>query len=344
MRAAVTESRGVMDVVDVAEPREPRPGEVLVRPEAVGLCGSDYHYFLGDIGGIDDPSLLYPRVQGHELSATVTGVGSDDTGVEPGERVALWPVTACGRCYPCRLGRANVCSSISLVGIHTDGGLQEQLLLPAGQVFPVGDLDAVTSALIEPVSIAMRTVVRGRVGGDDRVVVFGAGPIGQAVALAAVDRGAAVLLLDREEARLGYGRAIGADVGVVEAAGDAVAQARRWADAEGPEVVIEATGAPELLQPALDVVAQAGRVVVVGLSDSDAPIRVGRLPFKEIDVLGVSCCNGDEFAAAVDLVRRRRDVASPLVTHQFTLEQAPEAIDYALHHPAEVMKAVVRID
>lgn len=344
MRAAVTRSRGVMEVVDVAEPPEPGPGEVVVRPEVIGLCGSDFHYFLGDIGGIEDPSLLYPRIQGHELSATVDAVGPGVAGVRPGDRVALWPVTACGECRPCRLGRPNVCARIRLVGIHGDGGLQERLLLPAGQVFPVGDLDAVTSALIEPVSIAMRTVVRGRVAPEDRVVVFGAGPIGQAVALAATDRGAAVLLLDREETRLGYGRAIGADVHGVETADDAVARAREWAGDEGPEVVIEATGVPDLLQQGLELVAQAGRVVVVGLSDSDAPIRVGRLPFKEIDVLGVSCCNGDEFAAAVDLVSRRRDVAAPLVTHQFALADAPEAMDFAIHHPAEVMKAVVRTD
>jgi threonine dehydrogenase-like Zn-dependent dehydrogenase len=85
-------------------------------------------------------------------------------------------------------------------------------------------------------------------------------------------------------------------------------------------------------------------VVVVGLSDRDAPVRVGRLSFKEIDVLGVSCCNGEEFAAAVELVSRRRGVVAPLVTHQFTLEDAPQAIAYAMRHQDEVMKAVIRVD
>jgi L-gulonate 5-dehydrogenase len=85
-------------------------------------------------------------------------------------------------------------------------------------------------------------------------------------------------------------------------------------------------------------------VLVVGLSNDDAPIRVGDLPFKEIDVLGVSCCGATEFADAVDLVTRRKDVAAGLVTHQFTLEQAPEAIEYAMRNPTEVMKAVVRVD
>ena len=344
MRAAVTKARGLMEVVDVPEPREPGVGEVVVRPEAVGLCGSDFHYFLGDLGGIDDPTALYPRIQGHELSAVVHEVGPGESRLAPGQRVALWPVAACGRCYPCRIGRANACANISLYGIHADGGLQERLLLPASQVFPVGGLNPSTAAFVEPVSIAVRAAGRGRLATGDRVVVFGAGPIGQAVALVATDRGASVLLLDREESRLEHGRAIGADVHAVETGDDAVARALEWAGREGPGVVVEATGAPDLLQHAVELVAQAGRVVVVGLSDHDAPLRVGRLPFKEIDVLGVSCCNGDEFAAAVDLVSRRRDVAAPMITHEFSLDEAPEAIAYAMQHPAEVMKAVVRVD
>jgi L-gulonate 5-dehydrogenase len=333
-----------MEVVEVAEPRDPDPGEVVVRPEAVGLCGSDFHYFSGDLGAIEDPDALYPRIQGHELSAIVEEVGAGATHVRTGDRVAVWPVAACGDCYPCRLGRGNVCARISLVGIHRDGGLQDRLVLPAAQVFPVGDLEPAVTALVEPVSIAVRSVERGRVAADERVVVFGAGPIGQSVALAAIDRGAAVLLVDRLEQRVRYGSAAGAEVLQADTTEAAVADALAWSGGEGPEVVVEATGAPELLRSALDLVSPAGRVVVVGLSDRDAPVRVGRVPFKEIDVLGVSCCNADEFAAAVDLVSRRRDVAAPLVTHQFALDDAPPAIEYVFRNQDEVMKAVVRVD
>src|SRR5262249_51253172 len=152
---------------------------------------------------------------------------------------------------------------------------QEQLLLPAEQVFPVGDLEPEVAALIEPVSIAVRTVVRGRVGAGERVVVLGAGPIGQAIALAAGDRGASGLLVDRVATRPDLGRAFGAELLVATETEDPFAAAREWSGDDGPEVVIEATGAPELVKPALELVAPAGRVVVVGLSAGDAPIRVG---------------------------------------------------------------------
>ncbi len=242
------------------------------------------------------------------------------------------------------MGRGNACANISLTGVHVDGALQEQLLLPAAQVFPVGDQDPALAALIEPVSIAVRTVVRGRVAAGERVVVLGAGPIGQAVTLAALDRGASVLLADMLESRLERGRALGAELLLVHADESPVAAMRAWSGDDGPEVVVEATGVPELVRTAIELVAQAGRVVVVGLSSHDAPVRVGDLPLKEIDVLGVSCCGSAEFAEAVDLVGRRRDVAAALVTHEFPLEQAPEAIAYAIAHPTEVMKAVVRLD
>ena len=311
----------------------------------MGLCGSDFHYFLGDIGTIEDPSTLYPRIQGHEAAGTILalGPGCPDR-LSVGQRVALWPVSACGRCYACRIGRPNACVEISLIGVHTDGALQEQLLIPAEQVFAVGDQDPALAALIEPVSIAVRSVDRGRVASGEHVVVLGAGPIGQALALAAIDRGAFVLVLDTVASRIERAAATGADVHRIvetETLRDVV---REWAGGDGPEVVFEATGVAGLVQSGVEAVAQAGRVVVVSLSSERAPIRVGDLPLKEIDVLGVSCCRSDDFAAAVDLVSRRRDVAARLVTHQFALEEAPKAIDYAMHHPAEVMKAVVRLD
>ena len=334
-----------MEVVPVDDPGAPGVGQVLVAPEAVGLCGSDFHYFLGDIGTIEDPSVLYPRVQGHEAAGTILEVGPDcPAELAAGQRVALWPVSACGRCYACRIGRPNACVAISLIGVHTDGALQERLVVPAGQVFPVGDQEPELAALIEPVSIAMRSIERGSVAAGEHVVVLGAGPIGQALALAATDRGASVLVLDTVPSRIERAALTGADVHRILESESVRDVAREWAGGDGPEVVFEATGVAGLVQAGVEAVAQAGRVVVVSLSSERAPIRVGDLPLKEIDVLGVSCCRAADFGAAVDLVARRRAVAAGLVTHQFALDEAPRAIDYAMHHPAEVMKAVVRLD
>ena len=344
MRAARTEATRTIRLVDVAEPEAPGPGEVVLRPEAIGLCGSDFHYFAGDLGAVD-PSQLYPRIQGHEAAGVLEEIGPDcPAGLAAGQRVALWPLIACGTCYPCRIGRANVCARINLVGIHRDGALQDRLLLPAAQVFPVETADPALAALVEPVSIAIQAVKRGRVAAGERVVVFGAGPIGQSLAVAARDLGASVLLLDRVGRRLRHAAPIGADTIVVESDEQALAAAREWAGPDGPEVVFEATGVPAVVRTAVDLVANAGRVVVVGLSHTDAPLRVGDLAFKELDLLGVSCCDAEGFADAVSLVARREEALRGLVTHDFPLEETPAAMVYAMEHPAEVMKAVIRIE
>jgi len=342
VRAAVTEARASMNVVDVPEPGPPGPGEVLVRPEAVGLCGSDFHYFLGDLGAVDS-SRLYPRVQGHEAAGVLEAVGPEcPPGLRTGERVALWPLVACGACYPCRIGRHNACANISLVGIHRDGALQELLRVPAAQVFPVAGRDPALAALIEPVSIAVQAVTRGRIAPGEKAVVFGAGPIGHSIAVAATDRGASVLLVDRLASRLARVTS-GADTVVAADAEQAVAAAREWAGGDGPEAVFEATGVADVARVAVDVVAPAGRVVVVGLASHEAPLRIGDLAFKELDVLGVSCCDAAGFAEAVSLVARHEQALSVLLTHEFPLEEAPEAIAYAIGHQSEVMKAVIRI-
>jgi threonine dehydrogenase-like Zn-dependent dehydrogenase len=343
VRAAVTEARATIRLADVPEPGSPGPGEVLVRPEAVGLCGSDFHYFAGDLGAVEG-SRLYPRIQGHEAAGVIEDVGPDcPPGLEAGRRAAIWPLVACGACYPCRIGRHNACANIQLVGIHRDGALQERLLLPVAQVLPVDAQDAALAALVEPVSVAVQAVKRGRVAAGEHVVVFGAGPIGQSIAVAAADRGASVLLLDRVERRLAFAAASGADTLAVESDGRAVAAAREWAGGDGPEAVFEATGVPAVVRTAVELVANAGRVVVVGLSHADAPLRVGDLAFKELDLLGVSCCDAVGFAEAAALVARRQEALRGLVTHEFGLEQTPEAMVYAMEHPAEVMKAVIRL-
>src|SRR4051794_28825078 len=280
MRAVVTDAPRSMSIRDDArEPEPPRPGEVVVRPQAVGICGSDFHFFAGEQHELVGATL--PRVQGHEVAGVVEAVGPEcRDGLAGGVRVALWPLTPCGACRPCRMGRGNVCERFSLIGIHTDGGLQERLAMPQGQVFPIAEDRPEVAALAEPVSIAVRAVNRGRVAAGERAVVFGAGPIGQAIAVAALERGAAVLLVDPLEHRLEIGRRAGAD-GIPWTGAEEVARlAREWAGDSGPPVVLDATGAPDAIRAAVDMAPSAGRGRVAGEgAPRGAPPR-RRLPRK----------------------------------------------------------------
>ena len=345
MRAAVTEGVEAMAVLERPEPTEPGPGEVVVTPEAVGICGSDYHFFLGELSP-EAGGSQFPRVQGHEIGATIAAVGpgcAEDLVV--GQRVVVWPLRACGACYPCSVGRPNTCDNFSLIGIHTDGGLQDLLTVPAEQVYPIHADDPAVAALAEPVSIAVRAVNRSRVIPSERVVVLGAGPIGQCICLVARERGADVLVVDLMDTRLALSRDMGADTLVWTDRDEVVAAAREWAGpAGGPPVAFDATGAPAAVRAMIDMVASAGRAIQVGMSGDEVTFRLGSLTEKELDLLGVSCCGAEEFGEAVAVVERNTPLLAPLISHRFALDQAPEAIRFAIENPTDVMKVIIGRD
>jgi L-gulonate 5-dehydrogenase len=332
-----------MEMADVPDAPEPGPGQALLRMEAVGLCGSDYHLFTGEIGSTTVHGPQFPKIQGHEVSAIIEKLGPEAPGhLREGQRVALWPLQGCGECYACSIGRANTCQAFSLIGVHVNGALAERITLPVGQLFPVDDLDdPAVVAFVEPVSIAVHAVNRARVTEGEHVVVLGAGPIGQALAIAARERGATVLLVDLVASRLELGRLTGADVLDAGGVDDVVAEARAWSGGEGPQVVFDAVGSPAVVQQAVELVVAAGRVGLVGLSDSTVELPLAAFVAKELDVLGSSVCDAAAFAEAAQIVSRNADVISKLISRRFPLEQAPEAIAWAMANPADALKVVV---
>src|SRR6478672_4967157 len=198
--AAVTRSPGEMVVGDVTGPGRPRAGHVIVRPERVGICGSDFHLFSGDVGALSGSRDFYPRIQGHEVSAIVEDPGDGEAAA--GERVAILPLLPCGRCYPCRIGRPNVCPAFRLVGVHLDGGLAERLEVPAG-------------------------------------LVFGAGPIGLATLVAASHAGARVLSVDPVPGRRDLAKRLGAEVVAWGSQPELADLTREWTGGEGPPLIME---------------------------------------------------------------------------------------------------------
>jgi len=341
MRAAVTEAVEVVTVTDRSEPPAPGRGEVLLAPEAIGICGSDYHFFLGELSEQAGGSR-FPRVLGHEVGARIAAVGPgcrDELTV--GRLVALWPLIACGSCYPCSVGRPNTCDNFKLIGIHLDGGLQEQLVTAQEQVFPLDVESAGIAAMVEPLSIAVQAVRRAAVQTGERVVVLGAGPIGQCICLVAREYGAEVLAVDLQPSRLEISAGIGAETLVWTSAGGTIDAVRRWAAPAGPPVVFDATGAAAAVQAMTEMVSSAGRAVQVGMSNQLVSLRIGLLTEKELDLRGVSCCDSDGFAEAVGLAERRQQALATVISHEFPLERFPEALRFAIDNPTEVMKVVI---
>jgi threonine dehydrogenase-like Zn-dependent dehydrogenase len=328
-----------MAVEDVPDSGPARAGNVIVRPEAVGICGSDFHLFSGQLGAISGARDFYPRIQGHEVSALVEDPGSADA-IGPGDRVAILPLLPCGRCYPCRIGRPNVCPRFLLVGVHTDGGLQQRLEVPAHNVFGVGDLEPDATAFVEPASIVVHALARGRLQPGEQVVVFGAGPIGLAAVLAATHAGARVLAVDPMENRRDLAKRLGAEHTAWEAA---EAQITEWTNGDGPPLIVETSGEVGVLPQAIEMVSPAGRIVVVGMSEATAPVRPGAFPEKEIDVIGTSCATADDFQIAIDLIKAST-ITAALFSHHFPLARVAEAFDFAMSRPPDAIKVIVTIE
>jgi threonine dehydrogenase-like Zn-dependent dehydrogenase len=344
MLAAVTQSPGVMVIDEVPEPGPPGPADVIIRPEAVGICGSDLHVYVGDVGALSGARDFFPRILGHEFSAVVERAGQDcPGGLKAGDRVAVWPLHGCGRCYPCRVGRANACVALELVGIHRDGGLQQLLSVPAAQVFGVGDLDAESAAFIEPMSIAVHALGRADLRSGQQVVILGAGPIGLALIMAASSAGARVMATDPVATRRELAVKVGAEHVAWGSDPELLAAVRAWTRRNGPPRVIDSTGDPAALALATAMVCSAGRVVVVGMSAAAAPLRSGIFPEKEIDVAGSSCATAADFRAAIRLVGTHRDAIAALFSHRFPLSQAREAIECVANPAAGAVKVLITL-
>jgi L-gulonate 5-dehydrogenase len=308
----------------------------VVRVEAVGLCGSDYHIFDGT-----HPYAVFPQVQGHEFVGVVAGLPDDYDGPhEPGDRVVVNPLRGCGTCFPCTRGKPNCCVDVTVMGVQVAGGLADQVSVPVDQLVPVGNLPAGVAVLTEPVAIGLHAINRGGVAGGEDVVVVGAGPIGLAAALAAADRGARDWGADRTAGRLAVAEKVGVAEVVDTTTGDLAGAVAGFTGGAGAAVVIEATGVPALVRLSVDMVAHSGTVVVVGISTAEVGLTVSDFSRKELNLLG-SRNSAGELPAAVDLIARRADVVAGWVTHTFGLHEVPAAIGFAVANPHLVEKVVI---
>lgn len=337
MLQAVTTRIGVVQVEDVASAGDsPGPGEALIQVERVGICGSDGHVFDGS-----HPYLGYPQIQGHEVVGRIIVADPSGGGPRAGTRVVVEPARGCGSCIACRRGRANCCTDLAVIGVTRPGGLQEQLIVPASQLHTVGDLTPDAAVFAEPFSIAVHVLDRARPRPDDIVLVLGAGSIGTTVALASATAGLRTIVAERRVER----RALFDTIDTVDSIPFEAATLRRdvasLTTADEPTIVIDTTGAPEVLATAIDLVAPSGTIVVVGISGGDFVSPVATLTRKELSIVGARNSLAD-FPRAIDLARRWGAVTTAAIRHRYPLARANEAIELVAQGHA-VGKVVVEM-
>jgi 2-desacetyl-2-hydroxyethyl bacteriochlorophyllide A dehydrogenase len=335
MKAIVLEEPGRAVVKDVQEPWAGED-EVLLQVRMVGLCGSDLNSYRGR-----NPLVSYPRIPGHEISATVVDPGSHKDW-ETGTQVTMSPYKACGRCAACERGRPNACRDNETLGVQRDGALTELIAVPATKLFRA-NLSLKELCLVEPLTVGFHAVGRGRVTAADTVAVFGCGGVGLGAVAGAASRGARVIGIDLDDGKLEIARKAGAAEAINSKTDDVHVRLMELTNGRGPDVVIEAIGLPATYRSAVEVVAYAGRVVYIGWAKEEVAFETRPFVHKELDILGSRNAIPEDFRDVIQMLEAKRFPVDAAVTHVVPFEQTPKILEEWSRQPERFTKIMIAV-
>jgi len=337
MKQAVMTAPGQITVRDDAQIPVPGPGEILLRIERIGVCGSDVHVYHGK-----HPYTSYPVVQGHEFSAVVEALGPGVTGLTRGQKVTSMPQIVCGECAPCRRGDYHICDKLRVQGFQAPGCAQELWVTDAAKIVPLPDsFTFEQGALVEPVSVAVHATSRAGNLRERRVAVLGAGPIGNLVAQVARSAGAKVLITDLSAYRLEIARECGL-AGTSNATEETLAEAaQRVFGPDGFDVALECVGVEATISAAVANIQKGGTLVVVGVFAEKPRIDMGLVQDRELNIHGTLMYKAEDYARAVELIASGNVITEPLMSKHFPFEQYLEAYRFIDAQGDRTMKVFV---
>lgn len=299
------------------------PGHVRVQVRHVGLCGSDLNTFKGL-----NPLVQLPRIPGHEIGGEIMEAGEGvNAAYAKGKRVIVLPYTNCGECSSCRKGRLNACRYNKTLGVQQNGGLADQVVLPAEKLLLNETLEPRHLALVEPLSVGFHAVDRGRVQPGDTVAVLGCGMIGIGVLLGAVARGAKVIAIDPSAEKRELALQFGA-THALPGGEDVVAKVQELTNDDGVDVAFEAVGLPITFTQAVDMAGFSGRVVYVGYSKAPVTYQTQFFNLKELDIMGSRNATIADFEAVIAHLEKLGAEADKLISKVFPFDEAEAALPY----------------
>jgi 2-desacetyl-2-hydroxyethyl bacteriochlorophyllide A dehydrogenase len=339
MKTLLLEEPGRLVFTRTAEPDAPGPGEALVRVHRIGVCGTDIHAFGGN-----QPFFSYPRILGHELGLEVIATGEGVTNVKAGDRCSMEPYVNCQECIACRRGRGNCCTNMQVIGVHRDGGMRERFVLPARKLHPSSKLNYEQLALVEPLSIGAHAVERAGVEAGEFVLVIGAGPIGLATMQFAVEKGAEVIVLDINEARIDFcQKHLGVQHSINGAKENVIEALKAITSGDMPTAVLDATGSPRSMMASFDYPSHAGRLVFVGLFTGDVSFNDPNFHKRELTLMGSRNSHPADFTRIIGLMESGRIDTTPWITHRAPFDQAADVFASWTRPETGVIKAMIEL-
>lgn len=300
----------------------PAAGEVRVKIKLAGICGSDSHIYRGH-----NPFAKYPRVIGHEFFGVIDAVGEGVDQARLGQRVSVDPVISCGHCYPCSVGKPNVCTSLVVLGVHRDGGFSEYAAVPAKNAWVIPDaIPDKHAVMVEPFTIAAQVTGHVSPTEQDVVLVYGAGPMGLTTvqALKGVYNVKQVIVTDRIEERLAMAEKSGADW-VINNGKTSLQEALEEKGVK-PTLIIDAACHPSILQEAVSLASPAARIVMMGFSSEPSQIVQQGITGKELSIFS-SRLNANKFPVVIDWLEKGLIDPDKLITHAFDYHHVTDAIE-----------------
>lgn len=319
---------------------EIKDDEVLIKMTHIGICGSDIHVFHGE-----HPFTSYPVTQGHEVSGEIISVGKDVADFKPGQKVTIQPQVTCGKCHPCRHGKYNLCEELKVMGFQTTGMASQFFVTDAARVIALPEnVSPVEGAMIEPLAVAVHAIRRAGDVSGLKIVVLGAGPIGNLVAQTAKGLGAAeVMITDISDFRLKKAAECGIDHCVntkSENLGEAIAKAY---GADKADVIYDCAGNNVTMGQAIQYARKGSMIILVAVFASMASIDLAVANDHELDINSSMMYRREDYVTAIDLVQSGKVKLQPLVSKSFPFKQFSDAYRYIEENRESTMKVIVNI-
>jgi L-iditol 2-dehydrogenase len=344
MKAAFLTGIKKIEIAEVTAPGIEKDTDVLIRVLAVGVCGSDIHYYSE--GKIGDQVVAYPFIVGHEMTGIVERAGDAVTRVKRGDRVVVDPAIHCARCSQCRQGRFHTCMSLVFLGCpgQKEGCLCELIVMPESCCFPVPDSVSDDDGVIcEPLSIGLHAMGLSGASPDAAIGILGCGPIGLSVlASAGVVGSRRIYATDILDYRRVAAERMGARLTCNPARDDTV-RVIRSTEREGLDIVFECSGSQAALDEAVRLLKPGGKLMIVGIPSTD------RWSFAAHDARRIELCiqhvrrQNERTLDAIHLVSDRANTMTHMVTHHFPLDDTRAAFELVSGYSDGVIKAVIRV-
>lgn len=341
MKSLLLTAYNHLEITDMPLPN-PGLGEVLVRVEACGICGSDVHGLDGSTG-----RRIPPIVMGHEAAGTVESVGEGVTQFAKGDRVTFDSTVYCGNCAYCKAGQINLCDNREVIGVsegnyRRHGAFAEYVVIPDRIMYRLPEsFPFEEAAMLEAVSVAMHGVKVSPIVGGETVLVIGAGMIGLLTLQAAKAAGSArVFISDVDETRLNLARQIGADEVLHCSGTELLSEIKRLTNGHGVDVVLEAVGLNQTVASAIDCARKAGTVTLIGNVSPEVTLPLQKVVVKQLKLQG-SCASSGEYPEAIELIAAGRIKVTPLITAVASLEEGPRWFERLHLREPNLMKIIL---